>query len=289
VTVLPNGFIVVTWTRPVSATDRNIMGRVIDQGGNAVSIDGRSDEFVITASATDDVLPAVSRLLGGKFITSWQDSDTGDGSGGQITSTVSEISRTTVGDGAADTFTGDQLPDLIKGNGGGDTLNGAIGNDTLIGGPGADMLTGGPGLDQFWYNNAAEGVDQIVDFQGGQDSLAVHRGGFGLVAGVGLDFVFDFAAMRNGVPALIERGGEVFFDQDGSGANAPVLLAHHGIAQASKSLGFTAGSDFLGVGGLQPGSRRRHPGALKRWPDRGLDHAAGPDRRRRRERQHLGV
>src|SRR5258706_11119558 len=121
VTVLPNGFIVVTWTYPFSATDHDIYGRVFDQGGNAVTINGRSTEFVIDANTSDEIQSAVSHLTGGKFITSWQDSAT-DGSGGRISSTISELTRTTVGDGANDTFVGDQLRDTFTGGGGDDTF-----------------------------------------------------------------------------------------------------------------------------------------------------------------------
>ncbi len=119
VTVLANGFILVTWTHPFSSTDHDIYGRVFDQDGNAVTIGGSSAEFVITSSGTDDTLSAVSHLTGGKFITSWQDSES-DGNGGGIHSTASEITRATVGDSANDTFAGDQLNDIFTGGAGDD-------------------------------------------------------------------------------------------------------------------------------------------------------------------------
>jgi hypothetical protein len=121
VTVLANGFIFVTWTHPFSSTDHDIYGRVFDQDGNAVTINGSSTEFIIDANASDEILSAVSHLTGGKFITSWQDSAS-DGSGGRISSTITELTRTTVGDGANDTFVGDQLRDTFTGGGGDDTF-----------------------------------------------------------------------------------------------------------------------------------------------------------------------
>jgi len=85
ITVLDNGFIVVSWTYPFSGTDGDIYGRVFDQTGNAITIGGNSGEFVLTSSNTNDIASAVSVLLGGEFVTVWQDSDTSDGSLGRIT------------------------------------------------------------------------------------------------------------------------------------------------------------------------------------------------------------
>ena len=104
VTVLANGFVLVTWSRPTGAANTDIIGRLFDQEGSPVEIAGDDREFVITSSASDDKLPSVSALLAGQYITSWQDSFTGDGSGGRITSEISEFLRTSVGDGAADTM-----------------------------------------------------------------------------------------------------------------------------------------------------------------------------------------
>jgi hypothetical protein len=128
ITVLANGLILVTWTHPTASNNGDIYGRVFDQSGHAVAINGNSTEFVVTNSTTDDILSAVSHLTGGKFITSWQDSET-DTSGGSIHSTVSEITRTAVGDSANDVFVGDQLRD---------TFTGGAGNDTFVYKPGGN-------------------------------------------------------------------------------------------------------------------------------------------------------
>jgi hypothetical protein len=133
ITVLENGFIVVTWTKQF-VTDSDIKARVYTPEGVAVT-----DEFFLTLSGDDDVKSAVSGLLSGQFVTAWQD-ETTDGSGGQITAQVTEIVRNTTGDGSNDIFNGDELRDIVNGGGGNDTLYGHGGNDTLNGGAGADAM-----------------------------------------------------------------------------------------------------------------------------------------------------
>ena len=119
ITVLPDGLIVVTWTREGSAGSANpdIVGRIFDQNGNPITVNGDAGEFYINGGAghlDDNVLSAVSSILGGQFVTAWQDEIT-DGNGGQITSSVSEIVRIVNGDGADDTFNGDELVDIVNG------------------------------------------------------------------------------------------------------------------------------------------------------------------------------
>jgi hypothetical protein len=122
VTVLANGFILVTWTRPFEnhpTTDRDVYGRVFDQLGDLVLINGSSAEFVIANLTADELHPAVSHITGGKFITSWQDG-TSDGSGGSIHATISEITRSTVGGSTGDILVSDQLRDTFTAGGGND-------------------------------------------------------------------------------------------------------------------------------------------------------------------------
>jgi Ca2+-binding RTX toxin-like protein len=160
ITVLENGFIVVTWTKQF-VTDSDIKARVYTPEGVAVT-----DEFFLTLSGDDDVKSAVSGLLSGQFVTAWQD-ETTDGSGGQITAQVTEIVRNTTGDGSNDIFNGDELRDIVNGGGGNDTLYGHGGNDTLNGEAGADAMFGGAGDDIFIVaaagDTTAENVDEGID------------------------------------------------------------------------------------------------------------------------------
>ena len=168
ITVLANGFIVVTWTDPFTTTNHDIFGAIFDQNGNRISIDG-DPQFSITISASDDIASAVSAMLDGKFITVWQDSAT-DGSGGQITAEVNSLIRYQYGDAADDTITGDALNELISGGGGNDVINGGLG---------ADQLFGGTGDDTFIFTDDDE-IRTGETIAGGSDydTIRVSNGGF---------------------------------------------------------------------------------------------------------------
>jgi Ca2+-binding RTX toxin-like protein len=167
ITVLENGFIVVSWTTHYTVTDFDVMARVYTPEGAAITF-----PFHLTTSGDMDVKSAVAGLLSGQFVTAWQDNTT-DGSYGQITAEVTEIVRTTTGDGASDYFLGDELRDIVHGlggkdelrGGGNDELNGGSEDDDLGGGNGNDLLNGGTGMDAM-YGGAGNDtfiVDNIGD------------------------------------------------------------------------------------------------------------------------------
>jgi Ca2+-binding RTX toxin-like protein len=145
VTVLANGYIAVTWTRP--STNDDIYCRIFDPDGGQVT-----DEFFIAANGFEEEREsAVSAMLGGLFITSWQDSTT-DGSGGSISSQITELTRTVVGDAVGNLHVGDDLRESIDGGGGADTLHGGRGADTIDGGNFGDGIFGGDGDDLLQGN-----------------------------------------------------------------------------------------------------------------------------------------
>jgi Ca2+-binding RTX toxin-like protein len=177
ISVLENGFIVVSWTRQLSGTDHDIMARVYTPAGVAVT-----DEFVVTASVDMDVNSAVSGLLSGKFVTAWQD-NTSDGDGGQISAEVNELVRVTTGDGSDNSFVGDALRDDITGLDGKDTLEGFGGDDVINGGDGNDTLYGDAGND---YLNGGSDDDRILGGDG-NDKLVGGAGVNEMVGGDGDD------------------------------------------------------------------------------------------------------
>jgi hemolysin type calcium-binding protein len=133
ITVLPNGFIVVGWARPEDVGG-DIHGRIFDQDGNPIDL----GEFALSSMGSIDRAPALAAVgPSGQFVTSWQD-DTDDGSGGRITSVVSELVRHSAGDDADDTFTGDVLNDIMQGGGGNDSFRAGGGTNTIEGGAGSD-------------------------------------------------------------------------------------------------------------------------------------------------------
>lgn len=130
----------------------------------------------------------------------------------------------------ADSMRGDERANTLIGGGGNDTLSGGGGCDKLIGGQGADTISMGAGRDLVVFNNAAEGGDFIRDFRGRDDDIQISASGFGLDAGPLT--ASQFAANRAGVANRAEAqfvydtdGGQLYFDADGTGAGASVLLA----------------------------------------------------------------
>nr|WP_228037686.1 DUF3574 domain-containing protein [Nodosilinea sp. LEGE 06152] len=121
--------------------------------------------------------------------------------------------------------------DGLSGNSGDDILLGEDGNDTLIGGKGVDILTGGEGYDAFRFNNLHQGGDKITDFAAEGDRILIRAAGFGggLVAGAPISpeqFSLGTAA-ADGKDRFIYNNlsGELFFDCDGNGCQAQVLVA----------------------------------------------------------------
>ncbi|MBE9139173.1 calcium-binding protein [Nodosilinea sp. LEGE 07088] len=121
--------------------------------------------------------------------------------------------------------------DHLVGSAGDDTLVGGLGNDTLVGGLGADNLTGGEGQDTFRFNNLDQGGDTIVDFVAADDRIVIRAGGFGggLTAGSPISanqFVLGAGAADASDRFIYNNtSGELYFDRDGTGGQAQVLLA----------------------------------------------------------------
>jgi hypothetical protein len=245
ITVLENGYIVVTWTRPRDGGFLDIYARVFTSDGGAVT-----GEFAITDTGFDsDSLSSVSGLSFGQFLTAWQDGANGDpifgegsdSDGSRITAEVNEITRTTTGDGADDTFIGDALREFVDGGGGNDTIHSGGGNDALIGGGGNDLIDGSGGNDlaMFAGNRAnylvtllANGDVQISDQRPGApygtDTLrGVERIGFA-------DGVFNTFDLTSGNVAAL---GDVLWQRsDGM------------VATADHDVGMAAVLQFSGIG-----------------------------------------
>jgi Ca2+-binding RTX toxin-like protein len=154
------------------------------------------------------------------------------------------------GDAKADRYVniegliGSSFDDDLTGGGGGDQIIGASGDDTVSGGAG-DRLWGDTkefgigGDDTFLLRNLGDASVSIMDFDV-FDRVAIDRESFGLDA----DFAFEdgvtFVSADNPVATgdgptfLFDRGvqgadfkyrGELYFDADGQGGAAAVLVA----------------------------------------------------------------
>jgi serralysin len=113
-----------------------------------------------------------------------------------------------------------ELNNTVVGNNGKNVIGGRSGNDTLHGYGGADI---------FHFYGPNEGADRIMDFNVADDQIYLSRG-FGVPAGTlaqaGVDFVLGAAATRANETVVYNAGnGNLYWDDDGSGAHAAVLLA----------------------------------------------------------------
>lgn len=130
-------------------------------------------------------------------------------------------------DAAGGSFTGGSLIDTITGGVGIDIIDGSGGDDFLSGGDGNDILTGGTGADVFLFDSLT-GSDTITDYIVGDDSIQLDSSIFmALPPGSlnpanfaipgpfdGNDYIYYNSAM-----------GQLYYDVDGSGATAAVLIA----------------------------------------------------------------
>lgn len=183
-------------------------------GDGADTMDGGAGNDVYYASADDMV--GEDSLGGGTadqvYVTGMSNSVFFLGSG---------IERATMQDGNG-TLIGNALANILVG---------ADGNDFLVGGGGSDTLTGGDGADQFVLRGIGGGdLVTITDFNkldgdsiglGGEDFVSILGDGIGVeevtnaatAVGAGEQFVYKFST------------GELFYDADGAGGTAQVLVA----------------------------------------------------------------
>lgn len=148
----------------------------------------------------------------------------------------SEVEKLTLTGTAPINGTGNPLANVLQGNAAANTLNGDAGNDTLIGGEGNDTLTGGAGSDRFVFNtppNSADNVDTITDFTGTTDKIQLSRAIY-----TALGTSSSLSAAKFWAGAGVVRGhdaddrivyntttGDLYYDADGSGLTAAVLIA----------------------------------------------------------------
>jgi Ca2+-binding RTX toxin-like protein len=126
--------------------------------------------------------------------------------------------------------------DTLDGGAGNDTMNGVTGNDVLNGGAGNDVLVGGAGNDFFVFNQTpgTANADQILDFATAADKLQLDHN---VMAALGAAGNFAAGDVRFFAGAGAAAGhdaddrviyntstGQLYYDDDGSGAHAAQLL-----------------------------------------------------------------
>ncbi|HEX2552562.1 MAG TPA: calcium-binding protein [Microvirga sp.] len=214
----------------------------------ADALDGNAGDDRLRGNDGDDTLLGESgedRLSGGDGADRLDGGSSADdlrgGTGGDRLMGESGADRLSGGEGDDaldggsddDALRGGAGDDGLLGSSGNDSLRGGEGDDVLRGGTGADALSGGAGADAFVYGGLDEGGDRIAGFTTGEDRIALDRALFGAAppAAGALDPEL-FAANAGGVATEADDrlvydtdSGELFFDADGSGSGAAVLLA----------------------------------------------------------------
>lgn len=173
--------------------------------------------------AAGDTYSSIEELLA----TAFSDTITASASGSVI-----------FGNGGADTLIGREGKDSLEADflsGDADMISGGGGADFVFGSGGADILSGGSGADSFVYNTilfagssrlAFEGGDIIADFTPGEDKIVLRQleaplsGEVTLVSGSS-----PVAGAANGQLLYDTDDGRLFYDPDGTGAAAPILVA----------------------------------------------------------------
>jgi serralysin len=119
-------------------------------------------------------------------------------------------------------LTGNNLVNELYGNDGANTLNGGAGSDFLMGFGGADIFA-------FTTTLGAGNVDQIIDFNVADDTIALDDAVFtGLATGALATGAFvNGSAAGDADDRIIYNSatGQILFDADGNGAGLAVLFA----------------------------------------------------------------
>lgn len=249
---------------------------IVDVGeGDDIALGGDGHDFLLDASAAtpgtnnfdggegNDTLRGgvgIDILVGGTGNDNLQGGSGGDnlsgGVGNDFLDGGTDDDRLTAGIGN-DTLQGGDGGDFLRGDDGSDILNGGSGNDTLNGGNGNDVLTGGIGSDRFVFetigafNSSTFGVDQILDFSRGTDTILLSKRTFtaldnttngGLIDSDFAVVATDSLAQSSSAEIVYSSGsGSLFYNQD----NEAVGFGTGGLFVTIVSSPLLAASDFF--------------------------------------------
>lgn len=190
----------------------------LDGGGGRDTLRGARGDDTLTGRGDDDSL---SGYHGDDLLFGDAGADLLDGGNGN------DMIRGGIGD---DHLTGERGNDWLAGGEGDDVLRGGRGADSLRGGAGNDSLKGGSGADGFSFVAPLDvaGVDAILDFAAADDTIFLDGGVFGEIDGgaIGDAFHSGTEAADAGHRILHDVAtGNIFYDADGSGAEAAILFA----------------------------------------------------------------
>ncbi len=147
--------------------------------------------------------------------------------------TLNQNTTDVIGTIRNDKIRGSKHNNFLNGYGGDDVIAGSDGKDQLIGGAGKDQLTGDSGRDKFIFSNTPNypeglnqafersrmGIDQVVDFQPGEDKIILDGGTF-----TALKQKIQFASVNHELAAqtssailtYVRTTGRLYYNANGS-------------------------------------------------------------------------
>jgi len=199
-------------------------------GNDTYIVDNPADivtEFV--AAGSDTIVSSISTSLnfGGRLNV-----ENLTLTGAAVVGIGNALGNQIVGDGLNNNLLGLNGNDRLFGGIGADVLQGGANNDFLSGGVGVDQIVTGTGFDTILFNSALglANFDRVLDFNPVFDTMQLENAVFtGLTQGAVLpagDFVIGAAAVDASDRIIYNSAtGNLFFDQDGTGAVGQVLFA----------------------------------------------------------------
>ena len=197
---------------------------------------GNGDDVETLAAGDLDDLPGGLRALGGNDrVVGSADAEVINGNGGNDTLNGAGGADTLIGGFGSDRLFGGSGNDVLEGRpgfdflfggSGNDSLSGGSGRDRLNGGPGNDTLTGGASIDRFIFNTNRPfsqedlGIDEITDFEVGQDSILLDTTTFAVLEDIATEFetVTGNAAVADGIIVYNSDDGSLYYNPNGSAA-----------------------------------------------------------------------
>lgn len=185
-------------------------------GDDIYYVDQAGDSVVeATDEGTDTVVSMASRILDANVENL------------TLSSNTSPDLRLALGNGLDNTVTGSDFADMLDGAGGVDTLVGGDGDDLLVAGVEGDSLTGGVGTDRFAVVGDDPGTTAaiITDFTGGKDQIVIVTNTLSGTLAPDAFALGTEAADASDRVIFDSASGQVWFDADGAGGEAQVLIA----------------------------------------------------------------
>lgn len=213
---LATGFehLTLTGTASISGTGNTLHNRIVGNSGNNRISAGAGNDTIIGSAGRDT-------LDGG---AGFDIVDFSAGRSAVVNLAAMSNMEAAIGSGFADRITGSTAANRLEGGAGNDTLAGGRGNDTVIGGLGSDA-----------FEFRESGADRIADFTAGADRIWIDDGAFSRIGARGNFGAADgrfwaaHGAVRghDGNDRVIYdlSTGNLYYDADGSGRGASILIA----------------------------------------------------------------